>query len=289
MAIRDSVSQFVQETKDALVAIKEHSRTLLHVASSNHTVSTMTILVTTSIKDRDDKIDLQQFYDRFTTTPIAQTCTVQGHVLLMKDPVQRVSKRGKVHNTFYNQLSLWYRDCNSKKNIKVFRNGTLHITGEKGLPENLAIATEVCNVIERILDYPINSVSVSSFNIQMINTNFCLNVGLVLQSLRNLLATDSSVPKASYEPETYPGLNTKVKTSTGREASVLIFNSGNVIITGIKSFTEFKDAYIFITRFLDANIDRVKRQNFTPACAVTINNKEASPILQSWKEELNLH
>lgn len=240
----------------------EHAQTLKNVKSYGFDVSTMTVLVMTE-SPTQDKIDLDKFVSFFDDPSIASMIEVFGRPLHVKPIVPRTTKTGKVKQTFYNQVSVWFADETSKKNVKIFRNGNLHITGEKSLARNIDIADEICSTLSILFRCERYAVD---FDVQMINTNFRLSVGLVLGSLRDALANKvSSVTKASYDPETYPGLNCKYRTTSGRDVSLLIFNSGNVIITGIKDFKEFYEAYVMITGFVDDHVHAVKRQSFVPS------------------------
>ena len=241
----------------------EHAATLRNVKTYGFDVSTMTVLVTTE-SPTHDKIDLEKFVSFFDNPSIAPHIEVSGRPLHAKPLAPRTTRTGKVKQTFYNQVSVWFTDETSKKNIKVFRNGNLHITGEKSLARNIEIAEDVCEILSLFFEC---ERYVIDFDVQMINTNFRLNVGLVLGSMRDVVSKVPSVVKASYEPETYPGLNCKYRTSSGRDASLLIFNSGNVIITGIKDFKEFYEAYAMITGLIDDHVQAVKRHSFVPPAA----------------------
>lgn len=258
--LEQRLEAFQMDMMEKMSAIGRHSQMLESVKSACPSVSTMTILARTrpvvESKD-DDKIDLDAFVACFEN-PAFQP-TVMGRPLNVKIPADRMMRTGKVRRTFYNQISVWFSDETSKKNIKVFRNGNLHITGEKQPAANIRIAQDVCNVLEQCFG---RARVVYDFDVQMVNTNFRVNIGLMLGPLRDAIARDPAVVKASYDPETYPGVNCKVKVSSGRVASVLIFNSGHVIITGIKQFCELSQAFAFITGFIDRHSKTVRRQTY---------------------------
>lgn len=243
------------DLRSHLEDMRHHAASLTSVRATDLNISTMTVLVTLKV---DGKIDLEHLVQIFPTL----APKIKNRPAMVKDPQGRVSRRGKVHSTFYNQISIWYADDKARRNIKVFRNGSLHITGERSLRGNLEIALEVSAILGRVLDIPVPVVS--DFDIQMINTNFKIDVGIILGAMREAMARHPGVTKASYDPETYPGLNCKYATTSGRAASVLTFNSGNIIITGLKSFQEFRDTYVFITGFIDQNLAAIRRQTFTP-------------------------
>lgn len=252
---------FEEDMAENMRAVERHAGTLTHVQCAHPSISTMTILVRTRPctqgPGEEDKIDLAALVACFDEPSFQPS--VLGRPLNVKEPNSRVTRTGKVRKTFYNQISVWYADENSKKNIKVFRNGNLHITGEKNPGVNIAIAKDVCRVLEQCFG---KAREVYDFDVQMVNTNFRVSIGLVLARMRDAISKNPDIVKASYDPETYPGLNCKFRTDTGRDASVLVFNSGHVIITGIKKFTELLQAYAFVTKFIDDHSEAVRRQTF---------------------------
>ena len=259
--MEDKLSAYQSSMGGYVRLSNEHaSSSLKNVKTFGFDVSTMTVLVMTE-SPTHDKIDLEKFVSFFDDPSVASMIEVSGRPLHAKPLAPRTTRTGKVKQTFYNQVSVWFTDDASKKNIKVFRNGNLHITGEKSLARNIEIADEICMILGILFRCERYA---TDFDVQMINTNFRLSVGLVLGSMRDVLSKVPSVVKASYEPETYPGLNCKYRTSSGRDASLLIFNSGNVIITGIKDFKEFYEAYVMITGVIDDHVQAVKRQSFVP-------------------------
>jgi TATA-box binding protein (TBP) (component of TFIID and TFIIIB) len=256
--IASKIDVFRKDALERLASIESRARGLASVRATDLSVSTMTVLARAEIPPFR-KVRLESIVEAFAS----DSMTVQGRPLFVKDPAAQVSRRGKVKNTFYNQISVWFKDAESKKNIKVFRNGHLHITGERNLSKNLEIAREVIALVSKIVDIPMDIVD---FDIQMINTNFKTSVGFILGQMREAIARQKGIVKASYDPETYPGLNCKYRVGcTGRDISILAFNSGNVIITGLKAFSELEETYGFIVDFIDAHATQIRRQTFTPA------------------------
>lgn len=256
----DKLSQYQTGMGGYVRLSNDHAAALKNVKTYGFDVSTMTVLVMTE-STTHDKIDLEKFVYFFDDPRIASQIKISEHPLHVKPLAPRTTRTGKIKQTFYNQVSVWFKDETSKKNIKIFRNGNLHITGEKSLARNIEIADDICEILSLFFRCERYAVD---FDVQMINTNFRLNVGLVLGSMRDVVSKVPSVVKASYEPETYPGLNCKYRTSSGRDASLLIFNSGNVIITGIKDFKEFYESYVMITGLIDDQVQAVKRHSFVP-------------------------
>ena len=88
-----------------------------------------------------------------------------------------VTKRGKIKKSFFNQITLNYKDL-SKKSIKVFTNGRLHITGLTSYIECNKVSQEVVDVLNNLLS---ENIKINSLKIGMINSNFSCNYNLYLR------------------------------------------------------------------------------------------------------------
>lgn len=164
-------------------------------------------------------------------------CSADGKVRKRKRPRE-----------FYNQVTLRH----GTKSIKVFRNGSMHFTGCTSLQQFTDIATAVCTMMRDVAGIEATDGSadlyIVDFNIQMINLNFGSGKSLYLQGLRDTCAGLGYT--ASYDADTYPGLNVKVPIGE-RRVTVLVFKSGKVIITGAKTPMELEQAHAMIASILD--------------------------------------
>lgn len=152
-------------------------------------------------------------------------------------------------SVFFNQITLRH----GTKSVKVFLNGSMHVTGCTSPMQFVDISAAVCAFMANVagvetVDGDCN-VRIVGFDIQMINLNFGAGTQLHLQSLRDRCTERGYV--ASYDSDMYPGLNVKVPVGD-RHATVLLFRSGKVIVTGSKSAHELETAHALITDVLDA-------------------------------------
>lgn len=149
---------------------------------------------------------------------------------------------------FFNQITLRH----GTKSVKVFYNGSMHVTGCTSPMQFADIASAVCAFMANVAGVETvdgdSNVRVTGFDIQMINLNFGAGSQLHLQSLRDRCAARGY--QASYDSDMYPGLNIKVPVGD-RHATILMFKSGKVIITGAKSARELEEAHTLITAMLD--------------------------------------
>lgn len=251
-----------KDSVDSMSRVNERASQLSKIKTTPIHVSTITFLCETTASD----LDVGMIFSKFTEDPVfASTAKVRGHTLTAKPVGKTINTKGKEKQSFYNQISVYYEDERSKKNIKVFKNGKLHITGEKNVRENVMIADDMCRVLEVIFEKPVGSFKVLNFDIQMINTNFRVETGFILSNFKDVVSKHPDVERVTYEPDTYPGMNMKIRLSSGSQVTALVFNTGNVIITGLRNFPQLAEAYNTFVTFVDDNIDRIKRQNYIPA------------------------
>lgn len=149
-------------------------------------------------------------------------------------------------NGFYNQVTVEFVDGTSKKSIKFFPNGTIHVTGCSDIDDCHKIMNQIRFVVKYVID---REVKIDDFKIFMINTNFSMNSTLNLQrvidSLRNLKLN------VSFNPEVYSAV--KVKFSPGKDMKHItasIFSSGCVLITGATTLREINASYRFLIDIL---------------------------------------
>jgi TATA-box binding protein (TBP) (component of TFIID and TFIIIB) len=173
-------------------------------------------------------------------------------------PVRKSKNKvnGKQVNNFFNQLTMWYKQ-GTKKSVKLFINGNVHVTGCQSTGEYVSLMRSLCKFMDLMFPESHAMTSVRQVEIQMINSKFGLGVGLDLSRLQRI-ALGAGL-SATYDREVYPGLNIKVPTSLSRYASVLVFISGNIIITGVKDFFEIYEAYDTIVDSIANNLQSVQK------------------------------
>jgi TATA-box binding protein (TBP) (component of TFIID and TFIIIB) len=215
------------------------------VTKNNHVlnISTITMICNLNV----EKIDLKSLYEFLVT--------VDKPINIKYSPNHKdyvVTKRGKIKKTFFNQLTINYKDV-SNKSIKVFLNGKIQATGVVSISETKYIADMVCKWINKsITESSSDSKLVEPLEIKigMINSNFSLKHAIDLNKFHALLLTTEHV-FSRYEPESYPAIN--LKYSDNFSVSMFIFGSGNIVITGAKTINDIKQSYEFITNIIDEN------------------------------------
>lgn len=160
---------------------------------------------------------------------------------------------------FLNCVIFHYNPTSAKKNnkaIKLFSNGSLHITGAKSGVDTKHIMEVIVRVVSLLLDKQVDVVD-SSFNVQMINSNFSVQKAIDLLALQALLKSKYNV--VAFTKDKYPGLKFKSGTDEGKsKVTTIVFVTGNIIITGSKNSLAINDAYQFITTTLEQNLSQVE-------------------------------
>jgi hypothetical protein len=207
------------------------------------------------IRARDGYVsDVRPSYVRITT--ITSLCKLDcGDVDIpfvidkFKDPI-RVGKTGsdksfewsRRENGFYNQVTLEYSDYYSKKSIKIFPNGSVHVTGCCNPKDCKSVLNQLCCILSRFSE---KTIRYTDFRIVMINANFSVNMTLDLNKV--MTSTKSLGCIISFNPETYSAV--KIKFSPGpnmKQVTASIFSSGKIIITGAVTLDEIVASYAFI-------------------------------------------
>lgn len=164
--------------------------------------------------------------------------------LSAKEKSDSTSRRRKKHrDVFYNQVTMRH----GTKSIKVFNNGSMHVTGCTSPEQFVQIAREVCEFMRDVAGVA-DDVRVDDFNIQMINVNFSTGSALHLQGMKAVCIERGYA--ATYDPDVYPGLNIKVPVNT-RHVTLLVFRSGRIIITGAKGVSDIVAAHTRMAEMLD--------------------------------------
>lgn len=137
------------------------------------------------------------------------------------------------YSDFYNQLSIGYTDALSTKKVKLFPNGSMQIAGCADNGDCKRFIHQLIFIIKLIyrVDVPFDA-----FQIVMYNGYFSLNHTIDVYALIDRLNQSSF--KYTYDPDRYAAVKVKVHGAT-----VSIFVSGSVLITGTKSQMQALEVY----------------------------------------------
>jgi TATA-box binding protein (TBP) (component of TFIID and TFIIIB) len=200
---------------------------------------------------------------------------------------KRENKKGKPVkvNHFYNQITVVIRigqgpiddwDKVQKINLKLFRNGSIQMSGCKSL-KNINIVLnkllftlskvkakiEDNKIVEKNYVEDVNSLGIYKFKIDMINSNYKVNMQIDRAKLFSLLLKKKI--KSSFEPCIRACVIIKqtpeVDNIDEKEISIFVFQKGNIIITGARSKSHILSAYKYMNNILVTHSDDISKNN----------------------------
>ena len=185
-------------------------------------------------------------------------------------------KKKKGEDSFYNSVQIKFKHKESNIDAKVFPNGILQIAGSRTIEVANEVPVKVMNIIKKYAkdSTDIQKLKPEKIKIEMLNTNFKFN-NLIYQEFLKDRINEESFNKggewrvASFDPVRYSGIKAQhwmpdtierwteklkkpptnkkkrhiIPKKVAGQTAVLIFRSGNVIITGAKSVNQLKQAY----------------------------------------------
>lgn len=155
--------------------------------------------------------------------------------------------------TFYNQITLVYKDDYSTKSIKVFPNGSIQVAGCSDLFDCKRIITELSHIFKEYLG--MESVApIETFRVVMVNSNFSLNYHINLLETVKQFEKYPDIFKLSFEPDRYSAVKIKFKPSEEmKEITASIFSTGKIIITGAETLKEIVYGFHIINECINEN------------------------------------
>ncbi len=173
----------------------------------------------------------------------------------MKESPLKIKKKGSTKpactwtvkdNKFFNQITVEYIDSFSKKSIKFFPNGSIHVTGCSDLTDCHRVMAQVEFCIHKFTG---KVVKAFDFKVLMINANFSMNSMLNLNMVSSIAENSGCI--VSFKPEIYSAV--KIKFVPGpdmKRITASVFSSGCILITGAKTLSEITASYKFMIDML---------------------------------------
>lgn len=196
------------------------------------------------------------------------------------------SKKKPSNKNFYNQVTILMKPTNNPIrnyiNIKVFKNGSLQMTGCKDMDDFNNVTNTLINILKRGKDIKnkkgklvhinfINNpekIGIYDVKIRMINSNFKVNYKIDRKKLFKLLrknhkssTKDKEIGyvECKYEPTGgHSCVNIKYQYDEKSKPSIFVFQTGAIIITGAKTLDHIIKAYHFINKILNSYYDKIR-------------------------------
>jgi TATA-box binding protein (TBP) (component of TFIID and TFIIIB) len=160
--------------------------------------------------------------------------------------VRHSKSKKKVYRPFSNSITLIFY---GKKTIKVFCNGTLHITGCTSIQEAHGLVEQFCSAFAPEEKIQIEETRILTLNTTLKFKNMQDMIIDLEQARTTILAywKDESKLMARYNPDIYQGLILKpFCENTNRKISILCFYTGSFILTGVKCPAELQFGLSFL-------------------------------------------
>ena len=185
------------------------------------------------------------------------------------------------------------RDNEPRINFKIFKNGSIQMTGVKSIEyANRAmnkVIYKLSQVKGKIINNKISKISyvedrkkltVRNFKMDMINTNYKVNMQIDRKSLYDLLlkmrvkVTFEKCIRACVIIKYYPS----EPLISGKPVSIFVFQAGNIIITGAKNRSHVIDSYKYINDIFVTHSDDIIKKD---------QEEEGKKLLEYYDEILN--
>jgi TATA-box binding protein (TBP) (component of TFIID and TFIIIB) len=211
----------------------------------------------------------------------------------LKKPSKRAVanlKKKENYNNFYNSITLIVRvtdgptenlNLEPKINIKLFKNGSMQMSGCKNIENVNKVLVKVINRLKQIKGVKIkkengeteiqqityveelDKLGIYNFKIDMIYCNYRISIQVDREKLHELLKKKRV--KCIYEPCSRACVIIKYTPDTenvdNKEVSIFIFKKGNIIITGARSKGQVIEAYNYINNILITHSDEIIKKS----------------------------
>lgn len=221
-------------------------------------VATMTIIAKIVGMKNNDMIDITYLYEHSILKMDGIRYIELGSLRKTVDPkfIKKINSKKNKKKSFHNQTSSYVIINNRNINIKIFKAGTIHITGCNSIDDfnttkSIVLENIICVfyykfIVNMLLNPLLNiepliddifNLDIKNIQICMINTYFDIGYTISRKKLHTLLTSKivEEYPNINifsmYESLNYAGV--KIKVNVGMDnASVSIFNSGKIMIIG---------------------------------------------------------
>ena len=201
------------------------------------------------------------------------------------------------YKKFDNQVTLVYHipieGVNCLINTKIFKNGNVQMTGIRNIDQGQEMIQKIIIIIQDLyksgskeIVTEIQDIRCSDYRLRLINSDFKIGYDIRREQLYQLLVDKYQI-SCSFEAVIYPAVKIKYyyndhnlyrngicncskKCSSGKNSgsgdgmckkiTIAVFQSGCIIITGGQSINQVNEAYDFIVRILNENVEVIKKR-----------------------------
>lgn len=176
-----------------------------------------------------------------------------------------LKKKRPSKKIFYNQSTIIMAShIDIKKygymNMKVFKNGALHVTGCKDMQDFYLASDTLVKILNKgtkSIKYVDSVAKITDVSVRMINSNFSKKYKIYRKQLYDILRTKHGINTNNHIPCKFDPtgghscVNIKYRYKNRKDISIFVFQTGSIIITGSKYFDQIIAAYKFINSILE--------------------------------------
>lgn len=206
------------------------------------------------------------------------------------------NRKKKKKQDVVNQVTMEIEHGSKKPaSIKLFANGSIHIAGAKNIKDFFYLMNIVINALNRKVfilkekyiegkKFKIvrvikekkfyndeNEINISKIVIALINSGFKIQDTLINREKLYTILNESKDEEGSviqccqYEPSSHAGVRIKIISDSEssdnekkkKKTTIIVFESGNILITGANNTEHLKNAYEFIVNKIETNAEEV--------------------------------
>lgn len=190
-------------------------------------------------------------------------CGKNGEICRTLTQIKKRTKKKytKKKRNFYNQVTIIVNDGNNNKmNVKLFKNGSIQMTGCKKISSVIWGLSQLFEVLSNgvgdkhyaepyiFLDIK----NIRDFKIVMINSNFDIGIRINREKLFEILTRDKI--ECTYDSSRHAAVNIRYDNGNNK-SSIFVFDKGSIIITGARTYRSIIDCYKFINIYIMNNFD----------------------------------
>lgn len=187
--------------------------------------------------------------------------------------VKNKKNENKKRKNFYFQTSLIIKNNDNNINIKIFKNGSIQVTGAKNISSIFWFLYKIFKIFRKNKNdcyaSPIeltNIKCIQTFSISTINCTF--NIGFKINRILTYIKLRDDNYNVNYDPSRHSGINLKYTNLDNenevnnskykkRQVTVIIFEKGNIILSGSINYKDIIICYKFLNEYLIKNYNDI--------------------------------
>jgi TATA-box binding protein (TBP) (component of TFIID and TFIIIB) len=211
--------------------------------------------------------------DFIVSIKYGNTTAIRRSIITKDVKIKNKSKKVNNRQNFYFQTSLIVNSGKINLNIKIFKNGSIQVTGAKNISSILWCLYKIFKIFRAPKNNNFttpfelaNIKCIQNFNVSTINCTF--NVGFKLNRTLTYIKLRNDGYNVNYDSSRHSGINLKYTDLDNnfeinkskfkkRQVTIIIFEKGNVLISGSINYKDIIICYKFLYNYLIENYNEI--------------------------------